>query len=127
MSARKTIPSEVPDSAVPGERPVLPRSVRAIAHKTLCSFSKMLTDRKKSVLHSMMRGLSEAQIAMRLQGATGIESKPAARKRGGARSLPLAPESAAGRTLNKSSGARPSFRPLTENPADSFAQEANAS
>src|ERR1700682_258477 len=90
MNACKTTPTEAPNSTVHRKLPNLAQNVRATAHAILCSFSNMLTEREKIVLHSLSQGLSASEIAERLKTAHHFD-KSARKIRGGARSLSLIP------------------------------------
>ena len=89
MKAFKHTQSEVARSNWPGKRSEPARVVRLTPRDLLCSFTSMLTEREKIVLHWLAEGLSAQEIAERISKMFPTAIEAAAKAAGASRSLSL--------------------------------------
>src|ERR1044071_1377483 len=95
MKALKHTQSEASRSKAPGKRPGPPRIVRLSPRDMLCSFSSMLTEREKIVMHWLAEGLDSREIAERIRRMFPAAIEARAKDAGAARSLLHDPPSSA--------------------------------
>src|ERR1041385_5057979 len=89
MKAFKHTQSEALRSKGHGKRPEPPRFVRLDPRDLLCSFTSMLTEREKIVLHWLAEGLGAREIAERVRKMFPAAIEAPAKAAGAARSLSL--------------------------------------